>query len=65
MVAGQRVLVSLADVYGRGGGDDPGHVNVGQPVGEVVDVHVQTVARHLPLDPGLLGPEEGRHRVNC
>ncbi len=39
-----------------GGGYYASDIDVGQSVGEVVEVHVDAVARHLALDACLVGP---------
>ena len=54
MVAGEGVHVALAGLEGDRG-DDPGHVDVGEAVGEVVQVDVDAVGGHLPLDAGVAG----------
>ena len=54
VVAGQGVLVPGAGVQGDGA-DHAGHVDVGEAVGEVVQVHVDAVGGHLPLDAGVAG----------
>ena len=59
VVAGEGVDVPLAGLEGDRG-DDPGHVDVGQAVGEVVDVDVDPVAGHLALDPRVVRPGRGK-----
>ena len=70
MVAGQGVLVRVLalvqlllaeQVVGHHGGDDPGHVDVGQARRKVVQVDVQPVAADasaydLTLDPVIARP---------
>ena len=52
MVAGRVVLlfVALRQALSRHGGHDSGHVDVGQPVGEFVNVHVDAVDAVLGIN---------------
>ena len=57
MIAGQSVFVERTFGDGRRR-HDPGDVDVGQAVGEVVDVDVDSISGHLTFDASVAGSEE-------
>ena len=70
MVTGRVVLllVTLAQGLDRDSGHHPGHVNVGQTIGELVHIDMDAVDAvlrlHLSLEPGLSGSEINTNKTS-